>query len=166
MNYEVDRKTLEQRADELDSQIDKLYTERNKIHDQIRKLDSEQVEITNNILDVNTNACIVAIAKNEDYHYTLFDIFYIKEVDKKRRQIICKEYTYRFDDYEYTFSAKETHLSIHIFHDMKDQYFLFRINCDTYHELLNNCLGLTLKHDDIKVYRDICRANRLGSIET
>lgn len=166
MNYELDRKTLEERVEELDNQIDKLYTERNKIHDQIRKLDEEQVEITNNILDVSTNACIVAIAKHEDYHYTLFNIFYIKEVDKRRNQIICKEYMYRYDDYEYSFSVRESHLSRSVFYSMKDNHYLFRINGDTYQELLTNCLELTLKHDDIKSYRDICRANRLGSIET
>lgn len=166
MNYELDRKTLEERADELDSQIDKLYIERNEIHEQIRKLDIEQVELTNNILGIDTNACIVAIAKHEDYHYTLFNIFYIKEVDERRNEFICKEYTYRYDDYAYSFSARESHIRNCRFHSMKEEYYLFRINSDTYHELLNNCLGLTLKHDDIKSYRDICRANRLGSIET
>lgn len=166
MNYELDRKTLEERAEEIEKQIDNLYTQRDSICQKLRELDTQQVELTNSILGVEANACIVAIAKTEDYHYNLFDIFYVKEINKTGNRIAVLEYTYRYDDYEYTFHVKETQLGRSVFDSMKHEYYLYRVKGETYTELLNNGLSLSLRHDDIKSYRDICRADHLGSIET
>ena len=159
----LDRQKLETRLDEISNEIDKLYDEQSSIQKQLRIMDEENWKITNDILNIKPGTIIVSIARHEDYHYDLFNIFVINEI--KDKSFIGNEFRYRFDDYEYRFSRYKFEHHISLFDELKTTRYLYNISSDQFNELTANCLNINLDYKALQEYKDKFHFHNNGALE-
>jgi hypothetical protein len=159
----LDRKQLEQRLDEISSKIDKLYEEQYSIQEQIKFLNQEEWKTTNNLLNIKPGTIIASIAQHEDYHYELFKLFVIEKIED--RNFTGNEFIYRFDDYEYSFKSRTFDHHISLFHELKNDQYLYNINEEQFNELVSACMNIRLNYKALTEYKDKFHFHNNGAIE-
>ena len=159
----LDRQKLETRLDEISNEIDKLYDEQSSIQKQLRIMDEENWKITNDILNIKPGAIIVSIAQHEDYHYELFKIFVIEEIDS--RSFSGNEFVYRFDDYEYSFRSKRFEHHISLFDELKNTQYLYNISTEQFNDLSLGCMNIKFDYKALTEYKDKFHFHNNGAIE-
>ena len=66
---------LEAEADKISQDIDDLYDRRDDIYKSIRKIKDKEFVTTNEVLGIKNGVFVIAVARHEDYHYTMFELF-------------------------------------------------------------------------------------------
>ena len=134
MNYtEMTNDQLEKEQAVIAAEIDKLYDKQEEIQSIKRERELAAYKTTNDILQIKNNSYIMAIAKHEDYHYSMFQIFHILEVGNGGFQVL--EHKYRQDDSEYSYRIERTSIYQSAFYYLKDEYILISIEEEAFNEI-------------------------------
>ena len=164
MENNITKEMLEKQLAEVDTQLTDLGNKRAKIIDDMKSLAENEYRLTNEILNVSDNSVIVSIANHPDYHYVIIAMYLIvSNYDDTRFEVY--KYSYRMDDYDYSFSAEEVTIGKHTFNNLKDTCSLYNVNTDVFNEILNKCVQLQITEGNINEIRTLCRQNCNGRIE-
>lgn len=127
MDYtKMDKEQLEAELENIGTQIDSLYSTQYNIQKIIKEREEAAYKLTNDILKVAPNGYIMAIHKQQDYHYDMYRLYKIIEVGNIGFQVI--QYQYREDDGEYSLRVDKTSISNSHFHYLKNDNNLVSIN--------------------------------------
>lgn len=125
---------LEAEADKISQDIDDLYDRRDDIYKSIRKIKDKEFVTTNEILGIKNGVFVIAVARHEDYHYTMFELFKCISLDKFSIDVLHSKY--REDDGDCTFNSIKCSIPLKHFHSMLETYDLYTVTEYSYERLM------------------------------
>ena len=141
MKLEIENMTseqIEEKIEEISSQIDSLYDLRDEYTSELRKRDDAKVQVTNDCLKLGNDVHVVAIAKHLDYHLSLIKVFTGLKVNNS--DIDFTLHDYRVDDYEYSYRVSKQSQYKTVFHNLIGEYDLYATDSpSTISAILKKC---------------------------
>ena len=162
---ELTNEQIEEELESISTKIDSLYDRSHELNKELKKRNSEKVDIFNSALGIKNGVSVVAVAKHLDYHLSLIKIYDNLKLDSNEVSYILHDY--RLDDYDLSYRVTKKESSKDIFSDLKDEFLLYTV--DNYDILNDIVLSFTSLQFDEKNYKSstlaTLKTNCIGSVE-
>ena len=155
---------LEAEADKISQDIDDLYDKRDDIYKSIRKIKDKEFVTTNEVLGIKNGVFVIAVARHQDYHYTMFELFKCISLDKFSIYVLHSKY--REDDGEYSVSCSRSSIPHAYWHSLyEDSHDLFTVSDDDYQTFLESLYNLEVEYDTAKNFIGLIQSKAITRIQ-
>ena len=140
-----------QELESISEKIESLYEKQYEIEKKIRDINDKKFKITNDILDIKVGTNVIAINRNDDYHYVMFEFIKILGAHKQYGYELIRS-TYRADDYDYSFKTVKTSANNPYFHNLCDTYDLVTVSDEDYQHFLESLQNIDIHYENKDQY--------------
>lgn len=166
MIKELTNEQIESELESISNNIDELYNRQDALSKELRRRDTEKIKITNDILKLSKHGLVIAVAKRQDYHFTMIQCF--EDICEDNFGFEYTHHSYRLDDYDLSYRVVKVHSSPSTFHDLIDGYDLYSVSEDAdFDVLVSSMARLLLTDDNYKtIVESFVKELTIGSIRT
>jgi hypothetical protein len=136
-----------QELETISAKIESLYEKQYEIEKKIRDINDKKFKITNDILDIKVGTNVIAINRNDDYHYVMFEFIKILDAHKQYGYELIRS-TYRADDSDYSFKTVKTSVNNPYFHNLYDTFDLVTVSDEDYQYLLESLQNIDIHYEN------------------
>lgn len=153
---------LEAEADKISQDIDDLYDKRDDIYKSIRKIKDKEFVTTNEVLGIKNGVFVIAVARHQDYHYTMFELFKCISLDKFSIDVLHSKY--REDDGDCTFNSIRCSIPLKHFHSMLETYDLYTVTEYSYERLMYSLWRVDINYENRPNFIDQIKSMAISRI--